>query len=212
MIWPSVHPGLVVKSTLFISNPMAATLKGLSDAVGVRGNGSKGVRQNAGPWSCLCYCNCMKTIRKVIEEDNNSTCRQLLFAMMHEATKEKNASASDVCALFTALLLYNSQDLLHKISFKLCSTLLFSLPSCFVFFFFFFLCVVVQSETPSFSSPPAPAPPQPPHQAEARWASGGSTKMTEWKTTQIVQTLRSECGGKQWEWQQSGNVVNNNTY
>lgn len=140
MIWPSVHPGLVVKSTLFISNPMAATLKGLSDAVGVRGNGSKGVRQNAGPCSCLCYCNCMKTIRKVIEEDNNSACRQLLFAMMHEATKEKNASASDVCALFMALLLYNSQDLLHKISFKLCSTVLFSLPSCFVFFFFFFMC------------------------------------------------------------------------
>lgn len=151
MIWPSVHPGLVVKSTLFISNPMAATLKGLSDAVGVRGNGSKGVCQNAGPCSCLCYCNCMKTIRKVIEEDNNSACRQLLFAMMHEATKEKNASASDVCALFTALLLYNSQDLLHKISFKLCSTVLFSLPSCFVFFFFFFYVLL-------FSLKPRPSP------------------------------------------------------
>lgn len=27
---------------------------------------SKDVRQNAGPCSCLCYCNCMKTIWKVV--------------------------------------------------------------------------------------------------------------------------------------------------
>lgn len=132
------------------------------------------------------------------------------WCMKPQKKKKKNASASDVCARLTALLLYNSQDLLHKISFKLCSTLLFSLPSCFIFFLFFMCCCSVWNPVLLLLTTSPPAPAQPPHQAEARWAFGGvdqngrvenhtnctDIKIRMWRKTMRMAAVGKRC--KQW--------------
>lgn len=173
------------KSTLFILNPMAATLKGLSDAVGVKGTVQKDAHQNAGP----CSCKCMKTVPKLVKEDDNSACCQLLFLMMHQAAEGKKNCFYRWCLCSTrGPLLYNSQDSLHKISFKLAQLSCFPFP--FVSFLFYVLLFSLKPHPP----PPHPHHHQPPppgsyHIKQGTGRSGGSTKMTELKTTELVRTF-----------------------
>lgn len=130
---------------------------------------------------------------------------------MHEATKKKkNASASDVCALLTALLLYNSQDLPHKISFKLCSTLLFSLPSCLVFFLFFMCCCSVWNPVLLLLTTSSPRPPAATTSSRGTVGIGGvdqndrvenhtncrDIKIRMWRKTMRMATVGKRC--KQW--------------